>query len=299
MKRLSVAIPTYGKSPFLSQCLQSIANQTIPVECVVCDGGSIFEFAEQQWEWVKRKSIVPDPGIVTCWSEAANYSQGDYLAFLADDNMLEPNFARQMLAFMEEHPSCEAVFCNQFLMNESGVIDKEASQRMTSGYGRDKLKYGLLKCNDIPHLIKHNSIPLEGCVVKRSVWNKYGQFAQEAFGAFDLYFLVSLLTNGVQFGFLPEYLVKFRMHAGSYTVRKREQHIRGAIWAMQNVKSHDPTINKLINDRLLGYYGQLFKFQLPPAEKAFIQKQLSSSATGLQILTRSIVASSVRKLIPR
>ncbi len=297
MKQLSVAIPTFGKSSFLAECLQSIGNQTIPVECIICEGGSSFDFSEPRWNWVKRKQLIPDPGMVSCWSEAANSSQGEYLAFLADDNAWEPRFAEQMLSFMENHPSCEVVFCNQFLINETSEIDLSSSQAMTKSYGRHKLSYGLLDSDCTTYLIQHNSIPLEACIMRRSVWERYGSFATQAFGALDLHFFTKLLSFGVQFGFLPEYLARFRQNPNSYSVRQREQHLKGAIWALQNIESSNSKIQELLHKKMLNYYETLLKLDLPEQERKQVEQQLIKHPFGLLTVVKLRILRNVKHII--
>ncbi|MBD2099620.1 glycosyltransferase [Leptolyngbya sp. FACHB-261] len=291
-----MAIPTFGRNSFLAECLDSIAFQSYRVEPVVCDGGSCFNFSDPKWCWIKYRSLVPDPGIVACWSEAANICQGEYLAFLADDNILESQYAESMLEFMNAHPTCEVVFCNQYVMDQTGQIDLEASHRMTERYGRHHLQNGILNDTDIYNLIKWNSIPLEACVIRRSVWEKYGPFSPQAFGAFDLHFFTSLLLKGVRFGFLPRYLMRFRVHSESYTVRQREQHLRGTIWALENAQTNDSAIRKILTKRLLSCYGQLLKLDVLPEERSLLSKKLSGSMDGLQVLAKTIVSCQLQKV---
>jgi glycosyltransferase involved in cell wall biosynthesis len=295
---LSIAIPTFGKSRFLEQCLQSVKVQTQHIQCVVCDGGSEFDFSDPAWSWVYNKSMVPDPGITQCWSEAANCGQGEYLAFLADDNTLEPQFAEKMLTFMEAYPKCDVVFCNQLLMDEKGIVDLEASYKMTEGYGRDKLKYGLLSHDSTAYLIEYNSIPIEACVMKRSIWEQYGPFSQEAHGAFDLHFLIKLLVNNVQFGFVPDYLMKFRINSESYTLRRRAEHIRGRLWSLENLETKNPVFQSLIQIKIFDCHKNLLKLSLPSQERQKSENYiLKHSNTGFLTVLKLRLHCTLRKFL--
>jgi glycosyltransferase involved in cell wall biosynthesis len=299
MKDLSIAIPTFGDSPYLGQTLESIINQIVPVDCIVCDGGSNFNFSNFERNYIKHKRITPDPGMVTCWSEAANDSHSDYITFLADDNALEPQFAEKMLSFMREFPTCEAVFCNQFLISEEGEIDLQASYKMTRGYGRHKLKFGLINPNLTSYLIENNSIPIEGCVIKRSVWEKFGPFSQHAKGAFDLHFLTKLLLEGVQFGFIPDYLVQFRNNSNSYSVRHRVEHVKGAIWALENLACKSSSLQKPLQSKTFEYYEKLLRLELSSQEYMQVEKYLSVSFFGWLIILRAKLYRALRKIIKR
>lgn len=296
-KQLSISIPTYGNGYFLDKCLKSIEDQTTPVECMVCGGESSFNFSDPRWNWVTCELLSPDPGMVSCWSNAANKSSGEYLAFLADDNALEPEFAEKMLTFMVAHPTCEVAFCNQYVIDEEGCLNKEDSYKMTEFYGRHKLNYGLLQANQIPHLIQYNSIPLEACIIRRSIWERYGPFATQAFGAFDLHFFTKLLSFGVQFGFLDEYLARFRQHPNSYTIRQREQHLKGAIWTLQDIESSNPKIQKLLQKKMLIYYESLLQLDLPEQERKKVEQQLIKHPLGLLTLAKSRIKRNIKHTV--
>lgn len=107
---LAIATPTFGKGRYLAICLDSIRAQTIEVDCCVCDGGTQFDFNDPKLSFVKRHSLLPDPGIVGCWNAAADLTESPYLAFLADDNALEPRFAEEMIGFWTRIPNAMRCF---------------------------------------------------------------------------------------------------------------------------------------------------------------------------------------------
>lgn len=256
---LSVAVPTYGKSYYLTECLESIFAQTIKVECIVCDGESEFSFDDSRWSWVKHISIKPDPGMVGCWSIAANNANTKYISFLADDNAWEPTFAEKMVDFLEANPNCDVVFCNQLFIRNNGCVDYSYSQSVNRSYGRDILESGIIDKAWKKHIIKYNSIPLEACVIRKTLWDMYGSFEINAYGAFDLHFFLNMLTSDVTFGFVQEPLCRFRIHSDSYTTRKQEEHIRGSIWALKSIIIDNSHFDRIIFFRLLEFYFRLAK----------------------------------------
>lgn len=286
MNNLSVAIPTFGKGFFLEECLNSIAQQTCSVIAVVCDGGSDFDFADPKWDWIQHISFNPDPGMVTCWSQAVNATQTKYVSFLADDNAWESNFAEEMLNFMRANPTCDIVFCNQYVMTANGQVDFAGSKRMTKQYGRDCLPFGILSSSYASHLVENNSIPLEACVIKRSLWDKYGPFETSAFGALDFHFFSKLIVNNVQFGFLPKYLMRFRLHPDSYVARQKEQHLRGLIWSLEDVLRESSSVKHIFNKKTVEFYAQLLKLDISKDETIEIRNKLCKSPMGILALVK-------------
>lgn len=282
-KRLAVAIPTYGSSPFLSICLDSIANQTESIECAVCDGGSNFNFEDPKYNWIKYKKLIPDPGMVSCWNEAANSYKTEFIAFLADDNAYTAKFAETMINFMDLYPDCDIAFCNQLFIDEEGNNDIEVSKRYSSIYGRNLLKKGILREIDIIHVINYNSIPLEACIIRRKVWESSGCFREKAAGALDLDLFIRLISKGYKFGFVPEYLSCFRIHENQYSVKFRKRQILGSVWALSNVSTSNKSLKSAIKNKQLHYYGLLLGQEIKNDERMEIYKSLFKSWQGLKI----------------
>lgn len=280
---LSFAIPSFGDGPFLSECLDSISKQSVSTRCVVCAGDSTFPFEDQRWSWVTHIPVKPDPGMADCWSVAATECQAEYIAFLSDDNAVESKFAELVISFMDTHPHCDAVFSNQSIVNEHGVVDVESSNRLTARYGRHRLRHGLLNRDDSNYLFRHNCIPIDGLVIRRQIWATYAPFPREAYGAIDMHLATYLLATGATLGFLPFYLVRYRTRHDSYTTRRKVEHLRGAIWAMQNIQPA-ASLRSLVAGRGVRYQVYLLALDIPYKEKIGIVTKAMLSASGVKML---------------
>jgi glycosyltransferase involved in cell wall biosynthesis len=291
---LAIATPTFGESRFLAIYLESIHAQTCEVLCCVCDGGSEFDLGDSQWSFVRRHSILPDPGMVACWSAAADMSDTPYLAFLADDNALHPEFACKMLDFLHDNPDCDAVFCNQLVMNDKGEIDEDESEKINADYGRDQLMAGSLPNHLVHQLFLNSSIPLEGCVMKRELWNKY-RFRPEAKGALDLDLFTRMLADEVKFGFVPEALVNFRIHEQAYTARNtNSEHLRGMVWSMGDLASRPSILQNAIRKKETVLNGHLLR-KTSWKESMQVAARLIDSPFGIFTLMKSLVAKAIRR----
>lgn len=120
--KVSIIIPTYGRSEMLVKTIQSVLNQTYKnLEIIIVDDNGLGT-KEQK----KTKSCISsfnDPRILyeplsinSGGSYARNYgaslSSGEYICFLDDDDLFLPLKIEQQLLFMESHKEYVACYCN-------------------------------------------------------------------------------------------------------------------------------------------------------------------------------------------
>ena len=126
---ISVAMTTYNGQQYIEQQLQSIINQTTPVdEIIICDDGSTDETCNIIKRFDdKRIILVCNPqnlGYIENFYQAIARTSGDYI-FLADqDDIWRPDKVEKMVAFMERQ-SCVAACSNFELMDQDGKVIAE------------------------------------------------------------------------------------------------------------------------------------------------------------------------------
>lgn len=125
--KITIATPTFGKPRYLNECIESIINQSMPTLHIVCGGNLVVdeEIAKKNVEIINQ---TPDPGMVVCWNTAASLAGTKYISFLSDDDSFQPGFAERMVNFLENHPECDLVFCNQYHMDSESSIDIEKAR---------------------------------------------------------------------------------------------------------------------------------------------------------------------------
>jgi glycosyltransferase involved in cell wall biosynthesis len=111
---VSVAVVTYNQVAFLEQCLRSVLDQDYPnFEIVVADDGStdgtaelLKEFErEQPGKFVIRRS-EQNRGITANHDAALAACSGDYVAWIAGDDLMLPGKLSAQVAHMEANPAC-------------------------------------------------------------------------------------------------------------------------------------------------------------------------------------------------
>lgn len=124
---ISVAICTYNGEQYIKEQLESIVNQTLPInEIVVCDDGStdntnqIVQTIETQHQNIAFKIIKNDSniGVKRNFEKALNLCKGD-VKFLSDqDDIWMPTKVETVINFFNNNPDKDVVMTNATLIDE-------------------------------------------------------------------------------------------------------------------------------------------------------------------------------------
>ena len=123
---LSVVIPSFNQGEFLEETLLSLLNQQDiaqdELEIIVIDGGStddsaeiIKRYADRIAYWVSE----PDEGQTHALIKGFSAAQGDILAWLCSDDLLEPTTVREVIDYFAARPEVA------FVCGDSSWIDRD------------------------------------------------------------------------------------------------------------------------------------------------------------------------------
>ncbi len=116
---VSVIIPTYNRSAFLQEAIQSVADQTYrPIECIVVDDGSTDNTKETVEKFIAKNTdqltvqYLPQPnaGAQVARNTGTAASSGAYIQYLDSDDLLYAGKIQSQVSFLLGHPECDAVF---------------------------------------------------------------------------------------------------------------------------------------------------------------------------------------------
>ncbi|MBF0458460.1 MAG: glycosyltransferase family 2 protein [Nitrospirae bacterium] len=139
---LTVAMPNYNDSRFISTAIEAILNQSRqPDEFIICDDGSSDNSIEIIQAYAKRYPIIKlirnetNVGNVNIVNVLINAAAGDYLYFAASDDYILPGFLEKSMDMLKKYP--DAGFSASFLynMNERG---KKTGIGYVPGMSREK-----------------------------------------------------------------------------------------------------------------------------------------------------------------
>ena len=108
MIKISVIIPTFKPQPYVWECLDSLAKQTLQKESfeiiVVLNGcdepynSHLKEYMLQHndIQWVYRH--IDTPGVSNARNTALKIARGEYITFIDDDDFVSPHYLEELLA---------------------------------------------------------------------------------------------------------------------------------------------------------------------------------------------------------
>lgn len=128
--KVSVAICTYNGERFLKKQINSILNQTIPVdEIIVCDDCSSDETKEILVEYNKQlpeifKIHFNDVNLrsVKNFEKAISLCQNEIILLSDQDDIWNQNKVELFLKHFEKHPDTDVISSNAFIIDENDTI---------------------------------------------------------------------------------------------------------------------------------------------------------------------------------
>lgn len=221
---VSICIPTFSRLNYLKQAVQSALNQTYKnIEICVSQNpkGTIPDRDIQTWCAIEAaKGILlytsnkENLGLTGNLNVLAAKAKGNYLIFLGDDDLLHPDFVKNLI-YAAENSNADIVFCNQYFIDREGVILEKETRELNVLYKRNTLNKGLLP--DAVKTIFNNSVPLSASLIKKELFSTY-TFNQELNTPEFPFFLRIALNNG-KFFYVNRQLAYYRLHNNSETSR--------------------------------------------------------------------------------
>jgi glycosyltransferase involved in cell wall biosynthesis len=116
--RFSVITPSFNRSPWLTLCIASVADQRVDVEHIVHDAGSTDGTLEWLPEDTRVKAFIePDRGMYDAINRGLRRAHGDILAYLNCDEQYLPGCLETVDAFFQDHPSVDVLFGDLVVVN--------------------------------------------------------------------------------------------------------------------------------------------------------------------------------------
>lgn len=183
---VSIVTSVLNGAPTLSRCLASVANQTLPCEHIVVDGGStdgsqdiVRAFGPPR----PRLIEAPGAGISQAFNIGVQQSSGEFIGILNADDWLEPDAIARSVEILRQCP-------------EAGF------------------SYGAVLVHNTEHTIRANPLsPTEDWIkasviqmpffhisslVRRSVYEQYGLYDESYRIAMDFDLYARIITQGVR-----------------------------------------------------------------------------------------------------
>lgn len=129
--RLSVVVAAYNGAPFIEEQLDSILNQTYPVdELLIRDDGSTDNTVEVVEKWIENhpdfpaRLIVGDQnlGYIGNFAELLTQATGDWIFLCDQDDRWHLDKVEKMIAAAQEVPNAKLIASSFEFMNQEGEV---------------------------------------------------------------------------------------------------------------------------------------------------------------------------------
>ncbi len=228
MKRpiVSVIMPVYNGHDYLSQCLDSVVNQTLQdIEIICVDDGSADDSVDILKKYAEKDSRIKviqqaNGGAGAARNNGLRHATGQYLSFLDSDDFFEPVMLEHAVQQIQKDSADFVVFrCDQY-MNDTGKYKK--------------VNYSL-KAETLPNYTPFSFRNITDNVFKTFVgwaWDKVydAEFVrknqltfQEQRTSNDLLFVFSALVLAKKITWLDEVLAHQRRNNGESLSNTREK----------------------------------------------------------------------------
>ena len=120
---VSVVVPVYNGSAFLTECLDSLVAQEYPdIEIIVVDDGSTDSSADIADRYPRIRTLRrAHAGLGASRNTGIDAASGGLIGFCDADDMWKPSKARVQVEFLEANPETDIVLCRQDTTFEPGA----------------------------------------------------------------------------------------------------------------------------------------------------------------------------------
>lgn len=215
--RFSLVTISFNQRPYLEEALRSVLEQDYTeIEYIVVDPGSTDgsrDVIRRHADRISRIVFEPDQGASDGLNKGFQHATGEIFGFLNSDDVLLPGAIRSVNDVFEQHPNCDIVMGNGFLINAGG---KPIRQVRAAGFTVPRYFYGAATWLQQSTFFRRRAFEAAGGfnAMNRSCW--------------DGELMVEMIMHGAKVRYLDRDLSLFRVHPTSITGSKRHKELMQA-----------------------------------------------------------------------
>lgn len=234
---VSVIVPSYNHEKYITQCIESIVNQTNKnFELIVIDDGSkdkspkILKELQEKYNFVLI--LQENIGLSSTLNKALKeYASGKYISLCASDDYWALNKLELQVNFMEQHPNIPMCYGKNYLINEKLEILKENHNQKKFLRGGDLFE-------DIFLFKLHPPI---NYMYKATIFNEIGYYDKDIYA--EDYYMNLKIASKYEMGFIEEYLGYYRVDSSFQKVIRFDKVSDSHLMSIEGYKDH-PLYNK-------------------------------------------------------
>lgn len=209
---VSVVVPVYNGERFLAAALRSILGQDYHhFELIVVDDGSTDGSAEIARSFDRVLYMYQkNQGVASAWNSGIAASGGEFIAFLAQDDLWTPNKLGVQVHHMINHPNLQYTIAKARCFLEPGCA-------IPSGFRKE-----LLEEDRVAWIV-------ETMLARKSLFESTGGFNSSLTTVEDVDWFVGLRDAGTPMAVIPEVLLYRRIHDDNFSYRVLEENAQNLL----------------------------------------------------------------------
>ena len=210
--RFSVCIFTYNRAKYIADAITSVTKQIYTnYELIIVDDGSTDNTEEivKSFESDKIKYIKKEhSGAPATRNRAIKEATGDFIVWLADDDILLPSALQYYAIYLAKTPNIDLLYCNLKSFNDDTHETKVINGIDWYNKNDEALAF----------LMKGSPITDGGCAIKRKIYDEIGNYNEDFKRAQDYEFWSRLIQKQKYILMnVPKYLYLYRLHGNNIT----------------------------------------------------------------------------------
>jgi glycosyltransferase involved in cell wall biosynthesis len=248
MTKVSVCIPTYNRSHYLTYAVNTVLNQTYDdFELIICDDGSpdntpevVAGFNDSRIRYIRHEKNMGRSRNMRSGFEA---SQGEYFIKFDDDDALTPEFLEKTVKVLDENNNVDFVCTNHWVIDKNSDRVESATKENVIRWGKDKLKDGIIE--DLEwQTFQYQSLQVGSTLFRYSCLKEVDYMNPKADGCEDFDLLVRLALIGKVGYFLPEFLMEYRFHGGQTSLGQNLHFLKAKLHCIDSYKFSDQELEE-------------------------------------------------------
>jgi glycosyltransferase involved in cell wall biosynthesis len=251
--RVSVLLPVYNGSRFVSHAIESVLKQTYQnIELIIVNDGSQDDcaaiirpyLADQRIKYIEQANS----GVAAARNTAFSLVSGKYIAFIDQDDIWLPNKLERQVAYLEAHPEIAMAHARQCYIDEAGNPIESNSDHVEPVNG-----------NCFRELFEKNCIAVLTVLARQSAIEEAGGFNRAASCSDDYEMWLKISWKHL-IGFQDEIVAAYRIHKNNESLNSFKM-TQADLVVMESVLSAYPEAKKALGSlwrsRLFDFNAQL------------------------------------------